>query len=45
MGRLRFLDMQQEVYRLQKEHEEAVHMTAKCWKDLAKCQEDLKEAG
>ena len=37
MGRLRFVDMQQEVYRLRKEHEEVV-------RTAAKCQEELKEA-
>ena len=45
MGRLRFKNMQQEVYRLRNEHEEAICTATKCLEDLAKCLEDLKEAG
>ena len=35
---MRFSNMQQEVYRLRKDHEEAIRMAAKC-------QDDSKEAG
>ena len=38
VGRLRFVDIQHEVYMLRKEHEKALRTTAKC-------QDDLKEAG
>ena len=38
MGRLRFANMQQEVYKLRNEHEEAICTATKCL-------EDLKESG
>ena len=43
MGRLRFMDIQQKVYRLRKEHNEVVRVVVECWEDLAKCQNELKE--
>ena len=38
MGKLRFVDMQQEDYRLRNDHKEALSAAVKC-------QEDLNEAG
>ena len=41
-GRLRFFDMQQEVYVLRREHEEAIRMAAKCQDDFKEADKKLK---
>ena len=41
-GRLRFFDMQQEVYMLRKEHEEALRMAAKYQYDLKEVDKRVK---